>query len=426
MADGNRKIVRSLFAAVCIASLLSGFAAFAAEAPIVIGSIWSQVGVAAPPGQAGLRGGRLAVKIVNERGGVFGRPLELKNIDGQSDITVISNAAIRLIEEVGVVAACGLCDDSLVSAAGSLFQSGKTPFLVASATTPTIPSIGDYIFMVPFGDNYQGRAVASFCAATLGWKKVAVIRDGASAYSTELSKFFIEAFREITGDENAVVHQEIYRTGDVNFTAQLTRLRRRCDADTIDGIVIIPPFPQDSPIIAKQARRLGIRLPIMLTDGADDPTVIEVGGEHVEGAFISTHFAAEYPLTENARRFVEAYAAEYGTEPGAFECLGFDSVMILAETIGAIGREKWDSMSLVQKRTALRDTIQIHAYVTTTMPISYPDPETVRYPRIPEKPVVFKEIKNGHRVFRAILDPKDVYEAPRAGRAHDSPPEFRR
>ena len=187
MADGNRKIVRSLFAAVCIASLLSGFAAFAAEAPIVIGSIWSQVGVAAPPGQAGLRGGRLAVKIVNERGGVFGRPLELKNIDGQSDITVISNAAIRLIEEVGVVAACGLCDDSLVSAAGSLFQSGKTPFLVASATTPTIPSIGDYIFMVPFGDNYQGRAVASFCAATLGWKKVAVIRDGASAYSTELS-----------------------------------------------------------------------------------------------------------------------------------------------------------------------------------------------------------------------------------------------
>ncbi len=404
-----RKKWKGFCATLCFGSFLSGAAAVAAENKIVIGSIWSQVGVAAPPGQAGLRGGRLAVKLLNERGGVFGRPLELKNIDGQSDTTVISNAAIRLVDEIKVVAACGLCDDSLVSAAGSTFQSGKTPFLVASATTPTIPSIGDYIFMVPFGDNYQGRAVASYCAKTLGWKKVAVIRDSASAYSTELSKFFVESFREFTGDEGALAHQEIYQTGDVNFTAQLTRLRRQSDRQRIDGIVITPPFPQDSPIIAKQARRLGIRLPIMLTDGADDPTVIEVGGEHVEGALISTHFAAEYPLTENAKRFVETYTAEYGAEPGAFECLGFDSVMILAETIETIGKEKWDAMSLSARRTAMRDTIQIHKYVMTTMPISYPDPETAKYPRIPEKPVVFKEIKAGRRIFRAILNPEDLY-----------------
>ena len=116
-----RKKWKGFCATLCFVSFLSGAAAVAAENKIVIGSIWSQVGVAAPPGQAGLRGGRLAVKLLNERGGVFGRPLELKNIDGQSDTTVISNAAIRLVDEIKVVAACGLCDDSLVSAAGSTF-----------------------------------------------------------------------------------------------------------------------------------------------------------------------------------------------------------------------------------------------------------------------------------------------------------------
>lgn len=395
-------------AVVCCVAFLSISTACAVDEPIVVGSIWSQVGVAAPLGQAGLRGSQLAVNVLNEKGGVFGRKLELRNIDGQSDTTVISNAAIRLVEEMKVVAACGLTDDSLVSAAGPTFQSNKTVFLVGTATTPTIPTIGEYIFMVPFGDNYQGRAVAKYCTGVLGWKKVAVIWDNASAYSTDLSKFFIESFNEFTGDNESVAHQEIYQTGDVNFTAQLTRLRMKMEKEKIDGIVITPPFPQDGPIIAKQASNLGIKLPIVLTDGADDQTVIEVGGAHIEGALISTHFAAEYPLTENAKKFVEAYKAQYNAEPGAFECLGFDAVVIMAEAMETIGREQWDAMSLEEKRTALRDTIQSHKFVATTMPISYPDPETVKYPRIPDKPVVFKEVKNGARVFKAIINPEDL------------------
>jgi len=393
---------------LCMVAVFASSVAFAADDTIIVGSIWSQVGVAAPLGQAGLRGSQLAVKLANKNGGVLEHPMELKNIDGQSDTTVISNAAIRLVEEIKVVAACGLTDDSLVSAAAPTFQSNKTVFLDGTATTPTIPRIGDYIFMVPFGDNYQGRAVAKYCADKLGWKKVAVIWDNASAYSTDLSNFFMESFQEFTGDENAVAHQEIYQTGDVNFTAQLTRLRLKMAKEKIDGIVITPPFPQDGPIIAKQATKLGIKLPVVLTDGADDQTVIEVGGDNIEGALIATHFAAEYPLTENAKNFVEAYKAEYGSEPGAFECLGFDAVQIMIEAMETIGKDKWDVMNLADRRATLRDTIQDHKFTTTTMPISYPDPETVKYPRIPDKPVVFKEVKDGKRVFKAIINPEEL------------------
>ncbi|WP_286954766.1 ABC transporter substrate-binding protein, partial [Aminobacterium sp. UBA5277] len=401
-----RKILSLFF--VLTFFVASATIASAEEGPIVIGSIWSQVGIAAPLGQAGLRGTQLAVKLANEQGGVIGHKLELKNIDGQSDTTVISNAAIRLVEESKVIAACGLTDDSLVSAAGPIFQEGKTVFLDGTATTPTIPSIGDFIFMTPFGDNYQGQAVAKYCAHTLGWKKVAVIWDNASAYSTDLSNFFMDAFKAYTKDDAAIAHQEIYQTGDVNFTAQLTRLKTVIEKEKIEGIVITPPFPQDGPIIAKQAEKLGIKLPIVLTDGADDQSVVEVGGPSIEGAIVSTHFAAEYPLTENAKKFVEAYRAEYNNEPGAFECLGFDAVNIMLESIETIGKEKWDSMSLEEQRVALRDTIQSHKFVKTTMPISYPDPQMVKYPRVPLKPVVFKEFKGGQRVYKDIIYPEDL------------------
>ena len=210
MVTRKRAFVFLVLAAFC-SMLLCSSGAFAEPSgePVVVGSIWSQVGVAAPLGQAGLRGSQLAVKVINQEGGIFGHPLVLKNIDGQSDTTVISNAALRLVEEEEVLAGCGLTDDSLVSAAGPIFQTNDTVFLVGTATTPTIPRIGDYIFMVPFGDNDQGRAVAKYCADVLGWKKVAVFWDNASAYSLDLTKFFMEAFQEYTGDENAVVHQEM-------------------------------------------------------------------------------------------------------------------------------------------------------------------------------------------------------------------------
>ena len=379
-----------------------------AEEKIVLGAIWSQVGVAAPIGQGAYKGSQLAVKMANEAGGLFGHAVELAVIDGQSDPTAIANASTRLTKELKVLAACGLEDDSLVSAAGPIFQEEKTVFLAGTATTPTIPSMGDFVFMAAFGDNYQGRAAAKYAISKLGWKKTAVIWDNASAYSTDIARYYMEAFKEYSGDANSVVHQEMYQTGDTNFTAQLTRLKTVMAKESVDGILIAPPFPQDAPIIAKQAISLGLKLPMIITDGGDDQSVIEVGGSAVEGTIISTHFAADNPLTENAKNFVEAYRAEYNAEPGAFECLGFDAIRVLLESIEVIGKEKWEAMDLAQRRVALRDSIQNTHFKTTTMPMFYPDPDKSNFPRVTLKPIVFKVIKNAHRIYHGSLSPEEL------------------
>jgi len=396
------------FSLLMLVVSINGVAIAANEDPIVIGSIWSLVGAAAPLGQGLLRGSNLAVKLVNEAGGIFGHTVVYHNIDGQTDLAAISNATKRLTEEIKVVVACGSEDDSLTSAMGPIFQSHKTPLVIGCATTPTQTRIGDYIFMTNYGDNAQGRALAKYSVEKLGWKKVAVMWDNASAYSTLVTEVFVESFQEFTGDPDAVVVQEIYQTGDVNYSAQLTRIK--LSKKSIDGLFITPPFPQDAPVIAKQARALGIDLPFLFSDGAEDPCLSEVGGEAVEGAIIATHSAGDHPLTENAGKFVKNYVEEYGTKPGGYEDLGFDAIQVIIESIETIGKEKWESMELDGQRTAIRDTLQAHSFTTTTIPISYPDPETAEYPRVPMKPVVFKVVRNGDMVFLDLLTSEEIFK----------------
>ncbi len=379
-----------------------------ADDKLVLGGIWDQVGIAAEIGQAGLRGAQLAIEVVNKEGGVFGRTVELYNIDAQSDPTLIANASVRLTQELQVPVAMGLEDDSLASAAGPIFQKAATPFLVGTATTPTVPGMGEYIFLNAFGDNIQGKACAKYAAGKLGWKKVAVIWDNASAYSTDIIKFFADAFKEYTGDANAIVSEEMYQTGDTNFMAQLTRLKAVTAKQPVDGIVLAPPFPQDAPLVAKQMRSLGINLPILLTDGGDDQSVIEVGGQAVEGCMVSTHFSADNPMTENGSAFVKAYKEKYGQDPGAFECLGYDAVRVVTEAIANVGKDKWDSLDIAGKRAALRDSMQNTVYKTTTMPESYPDPATAPFPRVSVKPIVFKVFKDGQRVFHGVVMPNEL------------------
>ena len=133
-----------------------------------------------------------------------------------------------------------------------------------------------------------------------------------------------------------------------------------------------------------------------------------VGGDAVEGFMVATHFASDGPLSDSAKHFAAKYKEMFKEEPGAFECLGYDGVRTLAEAIASIGKDKWDSMDLAAKRTAIRDAIQSHKFVTTALPKYYPDPATAAFPRTGVKAVVFKVFKDGGRAYMDMITPEDM------------------
>ncbi len=364
---------------------------------IKLGGTSSLVGILGSIGEMVLKGANLAVDMANEDGGIHGQQVEYVNIDGQSSQTVISNAAIRLIEEEEVLAGVGPVDINYLSAAAPIFENHKTVLMDPTATTPSIAAMGDYIFMTPFGDDAQARALAKYVAKDLGFKTVGIIKDVNADYSITLAKFFKEAFKEFTGNEDCIPVEENYQTGDQDYTAQLTRIR----GVEIDALFIIPPLPQDAPVIAKQARRFGINVPIIYPDAGDFEEVIEIGGESVEGAYISSHFAIEKAMTDVANEFAAKFEEKYGYLPGGFEGLGFDSAQIVLEAIRKIDKDKWNSLDLAGKRQAIQESLVNNQFNNLIVPIKYEPNEP------PTKPVVLKQIKNGERVFLKVMYPED-------------------
>jgi len=89
-------------------------------------------------------------------------------------------------------------------------------------------------------------------------------------------------------------------------------------------------------LIARQAKQLGLNVPLLGGDGWDSPSLVEVAGDAMEGNFFSNHFSGEdqSPVIQD---FIKKYRAKYNESPDAMAALGYDSAMILADAIKRAG-----------------------------------------------------------------------------------------
>jgi branched-chain amino acid transport system substrate-binding protein len=367
---------------ICVAVLLmvvvGAFVLFGAEKePIRIGMIASITGDAAEMGIEFMESVNVAVDLINSKGGINGYPLSVSIVDGQSDPAAFATKAHRLIDNIEVIAGFGASD--------------------IAGTTPTIPLVGDYMFMTPIPDNDQGRAVAMYVMNQLGYTKTTIFKDIASAYGTKLTEYYIHFLKEFSGDPDPVPLVVTYETFDDDFSAQLTRLKSQIDRSSLEAIVL-PTWPRDAPTIAVQARRLGIDLPLIGTDGVDTAALTDVGGDAVEGMLYSTHYDPSIPgQPQMCLDYVAEFRARYGYDAGAYGTMAYDSLMVMVEAVKAVideqGEAWWDSASLADKRAATRDNVATLTFQWTSQAFSF-TPEGW-----PKRALVWRTVKNGERVY---------------------------
>ena len=88
----------------------------------------------------------------------------------------------------------------------------------------------------------------------------------------------------------------------------------------------MPGYYTECALIARQARELGLDVPLLGGDGWDSPKTIEIGGEAVEGVYITNHYSPEDQRPE-VQKFVADYKAKYGGKtPDAIAVLGYDAM----------------------------------------------------------------------------------------------------
>ena len=324
----KRKLGLLLLVLVLILSSQIGYAQKANEV-IKIGVFEPMTGANAAGGEMTVEGIELALEI---KGEVLGRKVEIIVVDNKSDKVEAANAVSRLIEKDKVVAIIGSYGSSLSMAAGDIVNKAQVPAVGCSPTNPLVTLNNDYYFRVCFIDPFQGTVMARYAVNELGAKTAAVIQDVTQDYSVGLSKYFIDAFRELTGDRNSIVEVSAYNTGDQDFTAQLTNVKNKKP-----DIIFAPGNYGESALLIRQARDLGIDVPFLGGDTWEAPEFLAIGGEAVEGAVFSTHFTAEAPVTEESGVFLDAYRNKFGKEANAFAALGYDAYMLILDVIENAG-----------------------------------------------------------------------------------------
>ena len=390
------------FSTLTIAALLAASAALVgcskqapaegekkAEAPaaasdvIKIGVFEPLTGANSAGGVDELEGIKLAHKLAPT---VLGKKVELIVVDNKSDKVEAANAATVLAQKEKVNAVLGSWGSSLSMSGGPIFAEAKIPAVAISATNPNVTKGNDYYFRVCFLDPFQGTVGATYAFNTLKAKKVAIIREVSNDYSVGLAKFFVDHFVKLTGDEKAVVATADYNTGDQDFTAQLTNIKQ-----FNPDVIFAPGNYTESALIIKQARALGMKVPFIGGDTWDYSAFLEVGGEAVEGAVISTFFANDVPINKTSETFLKAYRDEHKKEPAAVAALGYDAYNVVLDAI-----TRANSAEPQKIRDALAQTKGFEGSAGVI---------TINADRDAEKPAIFKTVKGGKFVFLSTVTP---------------------
>ncbi|AKJ00762.1 amino acid/amide ABC transporter substrate-binding protein (HAAT family) [Archangium gephyra] len=305
-------------------------AAASAEAPpantdtILLGQVGSLTGSEATFGVSARNGIAMAVAEANAAGGVKGKKLEVRVYDSQGRPEEAAQAATRLITQDKVAVILGEAASTNSMAMADKAQAAGVPMITPTSTNPAVTRKGDYIFRVCFIDPFQGYVMAKFARDHLKLNRVAVLQDNKSAYSVGLTDVFSRKFSEMGG---AIVANESYAKGDTDFRAQLTAFKQaRPEA------LFVPGYYTDVGIIARQARELGLSVPLLGGDGWESDKLFELGGTALEGSYYSNHYSVDNP-DPRVQQFITKYKAAHGAVPDSVAALAYDAAALAIDAM---------------------------------------------------------------------------------------------
>lgn len=338
-----------------------------------IGAIYNLNGSQSSLDIPSAQGARLAVQLINERGGINGRTVDLILYDGRTNTTEIAAAASRLIDNDRASILIGMSDSDMVLPAARVAANAHTVFITSGATSPLLPAqVPGYLYLSCFGDNTQAAAAAEFAQSDLHATKALVITDSSMEYTRLLSRYFTERFTEGGGNVTATLPY----TGGANASGLSGILAGTASAGP--DVVFVACGPEDCGAVIRAVREAGIAAPVIGGDSMDSPRLSDEIGPGAGQVYYTTHADISTSSSDrNVNDFIKRYYTEYGEMPNAFAALGYDTANVAAQAAAASPDPREGLMS-------------IQGYDGLTGTISYRNQS-----QIPEKSVTIMGIRNG-------------------------------
>lgn len=356
---------------------------------IKVGGLLEMTGGSASFGISGKNGIDLALKKINEKGVLGGKKLSLVVADTKSEASEATNGMQKLISQDKVVAVIGPNQSSAVIASGAINNGAKVVDITPMGTNPDVTvdpktkQVKPYSFRTCFIDPFQGTVMASFASNELKVKRAAIYIDNTSDYAKGLAQFFKENFVKNGGQ---VVIEEAYLQKDTDFKSTLTKIKA-----AKPDFIYIPGYYQEVGLIVKQAREMGITVPMAGGDGWDSAKLPEIAGKAaLENTFFSSLYSPDDTSDLN-KEFVAEYKKAYNTNPDVFAALAYDSALLVAKAIEDAGSA--DPAKIAEAMAKIKGFKGVSGEVTFNEQHN------------PIKSAVIIEHKDGKQTFKTKVNP---------------------
>ncbi|MGE5593453.1 MAG: ABC transporter substrate-binding protein [Betaproteobacteria bacterium] len=312
--------------ALLVGLLGAGAPALCAE-PIKIGLHAPLTGAAAADGLSVKQSVELAVKQINDAGGIKGRPIQLVVYDDRADAKEAVAVAYKLIEQDKVVAVVGGSYSAPMRAVAPIYQQAGIPMVAGFAVHPDITRAGDFVFRCGMLGPIEGAAAGEVAGNVLKAKTACLM-----TMDNDFGRALAEGFRKQAGELGVkILWESLYPLGEQDFTPYITRLKQ-----LNPDVVFTSGYYNEAAQFCKQAKGLGLKAQILGEEGFDSPKFIEIAGKASEGVIIVTNLNRD-DTRPVAKAFIEDYRKLYKMEPDMVGASNFDALLVIADALRRAG-----------------------------------------------------------------------------------------
>ena len=293
----------------------------ASQQPILIGFAGELTGPRGELGVAARDGALLAVEMVNDNGGVLGRPLKLLVKDDQGNPDTARRVDTELVDE-GVVAIIGhITSEQTAAAFDQMNQARVVLFSPASAST-LFSQQEDYFFRNISDTNRTGTALATYIYQR-NVHALAVIYDTDNRTFTETFWQAVQTKFEALGGHTDKVFT--FSHTQTNLSALISQVK----ASQPEEVILFVASAVDTALMAQYIRQQHLTTPLFSTSWAQTNELLTKGGRAIEGLEILTNYDPHnsYPRFQP---FIDHFQARYGHQPDFLSAYAYEAVLLLA------------------------------------------------------------------------------------------------
>ncbi len=299
--------------------------------PIVVGATVPMTGPLSLTGKQYHNSLMMAEEDINKAGGINGRNLKIMFEDTQASNSTAVNAFVKLAQETKPALFFLSSYSTQNLAVAPELKKVQVPAFYAGGADAVAESGNEWMFRVRPADSVSAEGMVQCALNVLKAKKPGILyiqNDFGQGGAQTAAKRFEAAGVTVAG-------MEAYGQNDKDFSAQLLGLRGK----GVD-VILIFNYPQDGALVLRQAKLLGLKMPLVTSSAALVPAALQLlSPADLDGVWGVVDTFIDPAVGGRMQDFVERYKTKFGTDPDPYGLAYYDGAMLAAEGLRKAGTD---------------------------------------------------------------------------------------